>query len=51
MKKDIVAALIFLATGLVFLVAQMEGNSQLELSPKPDCVVSETVLPPTTPQR
>ena len=44
LKKDILATITFLATGLLFLVAQMDGKSEARVSQEADCVVSETLL-------
>ena len=43
-KRDILAAITFLITGLVFFVAQMEGRSNKLYSEEGDCCGSETVL-------
>ena len=44
MKKDILAALTFLATGLLFYVAQTEGAGNALLSADWVCPVTESVV-------
>ena len=43
-KKDVLAAITFLATGFLFFVAQIEGANNALLSQDGDCVVTETLL-------
>ena len=43
-KKDVLAAITFLATGFLFFVAQIDGAGEALLSQDGDCVVSETML-------
>ena len=43
MKKDILAAIIFLATGLLFYVVQADGKADEHLSSGVDCGAAETV--------
>jgi hypothetical protein len=43
-KRDILAAITFLVTGLVFAVAQMGDGAAPLLSQDGDCVMTETVL-------
>jgi hypothetical protein len=48
-KKDIIAAITFLATGLLFFVVQLQGTEQSGLSQDESCVMPETVLVGETP--